>query len=129
MKYLIELKKHFDYRYSMEIILQQLDFLYRTNEISIVDYFEKKDKICAFLYGDVWGTVTIKDLLELRKHDFTLDIKDIPFFYSQISIGTFIQTNIYSGYLTKKVIIENERYFQLDDKKFFKMNEITKIGY
>ena len=129
MKLHFQYKRHFDYKYSLKIIKEQLDFLYKKNQISMVDYVSKKDSINLFLDNNNENYITILDLIKLRKNEPILDIIDHALFYSQISKGTQISTNLYSGTITRKLKIEKEFYFEINNRFFVKIDEITKIGY
>ena len=82
----LELKKkyNFDYRYCLEQCLIQLDFLYKNNAITMQDYVKQKDRICYFLNGDLYGTVTIKDLIKIKHRTIPLTINDTIFLFEDI---------------------------------------------
>lgn len=129
MKLYLDRKRHFDYKHCLEMIKEQLDFLYKQNKISMIDYVSKKDRINLFLENNNENYITISDLIKLRKNEPILEVKNHALFYSQIAKGTQISTNLYSGEMTRKLIIEKEFYFEINNRFFVKLNEITKIGY
>tara|TARA_Y100001938_G_C8082960_1_gene430229 strand:+ start:1730 stop:2119 length:390 start_codon:yes stop_codon:yes gene_type:complete len=129
MKIEVKEKFNFDYRYCLEQCLVQLDFLYKNNAITMLDYVKQKDRICYFLDGDLNGTVTIKDLQKINHRTIPLTINDTIFLFEQIQKGTWISTKFHSGFLTKKLIINKEYFFQLNETVFVEMKEITKIGF
>ncbi len=66
---------------------------------------------------------------KINHRTIPLTINDTIFLFEQIQKGTWISTKFHSGFLTKKVIINKEYFFQLNETVFVEMKEITKIGF